>query len=165
MTAALLRPVRTEDTEAVLRLNEEHVPLVSTMDADRMARLQEWCDRALVVEADGEVAGFVVTFGPGSPYDSENYRWFAQRYDRDCYYLDRIVIDPRFRRRGLASLVYDEAERLAAPYGRLALEVNSRPANEPSLAFHAGRGFVPVGERTYADGTAVSMMVKELAGR
>ena len=35
-----------------------------------------------------------------------------------------------FRRRGLGGFVYDEVERVAAPYGRLALEVNLVPRND-----------------------------------
>ena len=51
------------------------------------------------------------------------------------------------RGRGLGSQVYDALEARAAEFGRLALEVNIDPPNDASLAFHAGRGFEPVGER------------------
>ena len=55
----------------------------------------------------------------------------------------------------------DEIERTAAPYSRLALEVNAVPPNAGSLAFHAARGFVEVG--VLGDDTkAVSLMTKEL---
>ena len=112
----------------------------------------------------GVLAGFVLTFGPGSDYDSENYRWFAEQYGSGFLYLDRIVVDDRFRRRGLASRVYDRVEARAAASGLLALEVNVDPPNEPSLAFHRARGFVEVGTMG-PQGHRVSLMVKELAGR
>nr|WP_253945397.1 GNAT family N-acetyltransferase [Nocardioides sp. zg-DK7169] len=136
------------------------------MDADRLATIQGWAHRADVVEVDDgegpQVAGFVIVFDGGSAYDAENYAWFTERYGEELHYLDRIVFAPRFRRRGLGGFVYDVVERDAAARGRLTLEVNARPANEPSLAFHAKRGFVEVGQRTYTDGTLVSMMAKEL---
>ena len=90
----------------------------------------------------------MITFAAGSAYDGENFAWFSERYE-DFGYLDRVVIDEDFRRRGLASRVYDE---LKAACGRpvFALEVNLDPPNEPSLAFHHARGYAEVGRRAPA---------------
>jgi predicted GNAT superfamily acetyltransferase len=140
-----LRPIETTDHADVLALNEANVLRLAPMDQDRLLQLVGWADRFDVVDVDGAFAGFVVTFAPGSPYDSENYRWFANRHGRDFYYLDRIVLAHGHRRRGLGTFVYDEVERVAAGYGRLALEVNLVPRNDVSLAFHDRRGYVEVG--------------------
>ncbi|MEZ5092773.1 GNAT family N-acetyltransferase [Nocardioides sp.] len=160
MTAAL-RPIEPRDHAAVLALNADHVEVLAPMDEARLHELLGMADRADIVDADGIVAGFVLTFGPGTAYDSANYRAFTDRYGDEFYYLDRIAIATAHQRRGLASLVYDEIERTAAPYARLALEVNAVPPNAGSLAFHAARGFLEVG--VLGDDTkAVSLMVKEL---
>jgi predicted GNAT superfamily acetyltransferase len=125
-------------------------------------------DRGDVIDLDGAVAGFVFTFGPGSAYDGANYRAFSARYGVDFYYLDRIVIADGFRRQGLAGRVYDEIERIAAPYSRLTLDVTTVPVNEASLAFHHRRGFVEVG--TLVTGTpdgeprTAALLAKELGG-
>ena len=148
-----------DDVPTVLRLNADHVELLSPLDSDRLALLRTWASRADVIECDAETAGFVLVFGPGTDYDSENYRWFTERFGDRFDYLDRIVIDDRFRRRGLASAVYDEVEAAASPRGRLVLEVNVDPPNEPSLAFHRGRGFVEVG-RLGPEGHRVSLMAR-----
>ena len=140
-----LRPLETADHEAVLALNEANVVNLAPMDRSRLLQLVGWADRFDVVDVEGVVAGFVVTFAPGSPYDSENYRWFSRRHGRDFYYLDRIVLADGHRRRGLGTFVYDEVERVARSYGRLALEVNLIPRNDVSLAFHDSRGYVEVG--------------------
>jgi predicted GNAT superfamily acetyltransferase len=116
------------------------------------------------VLCEGVLAGFVLVFGPGTPYDSPNYRWFADVYGTAFDYLDRIVVDDRFRRRGLAGAVYDEVEATAALRGRLTLEVNLDPPNEPSLSFHRGRGYREVGQLG-APGHRVSLMAKRLEGR
>jgi predicted GNAT superfamily acetyltransferase len=129
----------------VLALNQANLDAVSAMDEDRLGQLRGWADRFDVIEEDGELAGFVVTFAPGSPYDSVNYRWFAERHAADFYYLDRVVFAERFRRRGLGGFAYDELERVAAKYGRMTLEVNLVPRNDASLAFHARRGYDEVG--------------------
>lgn len=141
----LLRPLADSDIPDVVALNQANLDAVSRMDEDRLVQLRAWSDRFDVVEEDGELAGFVVTFAPGAPYDSENYRWFTERHVADFYYLDRIVFADRFRRRGLGGFVYDELERVAAKYSRMTLEVNLVPRNDASLAFHARRGYDEVG--------------------
>ena len=139
-----LRPLRETDVADVLTLNERNVVKLAAMDEARLHEVRALADRFDVLDVDGAFAGFVITFAPGSAYDSENYRWFTERHRR-FYYLDRIVLDEGFRRRGLGSFVYDEVERVAAPYKRLALEVNLVPRNDASLAFHEARGYKEVG--------------------
>ena len=158
-----LRPLRDTDVAEVLILNESNVAMLAPMDEARLHELRAVADRFDVLDVDGAFAGFVVTFAPGASYDSENYRWFTRRHQRhgDFYYLDRIVLHEAFRRRGLGGFVYDEIERVAAPYGRLSLEVNLVPRNDPSLMFHAARGYVEVG-RTGDDAHLVSMLEKPL---
>lgn len=162
MTDPVLRRIEPRDHAAVLRLNDSNVELLSPLTEERLLQLLPVLHRADVLDVDGEVAGFVFTFGPGTDYDSLNYLAFAERYGEAFYYLDRIVIDDAFRRRGLGSFVYDAVERDAAAYSRLALEVNTVPPNEGSMAFHLARGFVEVG--TLGDDTkAVALMVKEMS--
>jgi predicted GNAT superfamily acetyltransferase len=156
-----LRPVEDADVAAVTLLNESHVPKVGPADAARIEYLRRLSDRFDVIEVDGRVAGMVVTFLPGSAYDSTNYRWFSERLGDDFYYLDRVVVDASVRRRGVAGRVYDELEAVAAAHGRMALEVNLVPRNDPSLAFHAQRGYVEVGRLGDAD-HLVSMLTKQL---
>jgi predicted GNAT superfamily acetyltransferase len=160
---ARLRPVAEADHAEVLELNEQNVELLAPLDEVRLRQLLTWADSGSVIDVDGAFAGFVLTFASESPYDGENFGWFAQRYP-DFTYLDRVVIHEDFRRRGLASQVYDELE---AGCGRplFALEVNIDPPNEPSLAFHRARGYREVGRRTmpHASGDhVVTMMTKRL---
>jgi predicted GNAT superfamily acetyltransferase len=157
----LLRPIAEDDVPDVLALNEANVELLAPMDAARLAELQAWAIRADVIDVGGAFAGFVITMGPGSDYDSPNYRWFAQRYGSGFHYLDRIVLDDAFRRLGLATAVYEVVEADAAAAGRLTLEVNAEPPNPASLAFHAGRGYAEVG-RLGGPGKTVALMAKHL---
>jgi uncharacterized protein len=158
---AFLRPIEGGDEEAVLRLNADSEHLLSPMSRGRLRQLLEWAHRADVIDADGRVAGFVLCFAPGTPYDSENYRWFASEYGADFYYLDRITVDPDFRRRGLAAMTYTELEHVARPYGRMVLEVNLDPPNDASLAFHAARGYREV-HQLGGPGKRVCLMEKAL---
>ena len=153
-----LRPVRDEDLPHVLALNQAEVEMLAPMDADRCNQLRGLAHRFDVVEVDGAFGGFVVTFAPGTAYDSENYRWFGERNGDAFYYLDRFVLHTDHRRRGLGSWVYDEVERDAAAYGRMTLEVNLVPRNDASLAFHAARGYVEVGRLGSEEDHLVSLM-------
>ena len=157
---SLLEPLAPADHEEVLALNERHVELTAPMDLPRLQHLGS-AGRVEVFRHGGRFAGFVVTVESGHDFDSENYAWFGERYDAFTY-LDRIVVHEDARRLGLGRRVYDEVEaRAARTTPLLGLEVNIDPPNEPSLAFHAGRGYEAVGERFIVDHT-VAMMVKRL---
>lgn len=159
---SVLRPITAADHAEVLELNERHVDLLAPLAEPRLVQLASWADRAAVIDVDGRFRGFVLTFASGSPYDGDNFRWFGERYPQFCY-LDRVVVHDDFRRRGLATAVYDELEADAARTRPvLTLEVNIEPPNEPSLAFHRARGFVEVGRRTSDVDHVVTMMVKQL---
>lgn len=154
------RPVEERDHAAVLALNEAHVELLAPLDEPRLRELLAWAHRALVVELDGAVVGFVLTFAAGSAYDGENFAWFADWAPGGFYYLDRVVLDERTRRRGIATALYDDLEQgCGAPV--MCLEVNVEPPNEPSLAFHARRGYVEVGRRE-SGGHLVALLAKQL---
>ena len=160
--AVTLRPIGPDDRAEVLRLNAEHVELLSPLDDERLEVLRGWADRADVIEVDGRPAGFVLTFGPGTAYDSPNYRWHADRFGSEFYYLDRVVVAPEHRGTGVAHAAYDLLEEVAATYGRMVLEVNADPPNEPSLRFHRRRGYEEVG-RAGEPGHVVALMSRELA--
>jgi uncharacterized protein len=157
-----LRPVRDQDLDDVLTLNEAEVEMLAPMDRARFHELRGLAHRFDVVEVAGGFGGFVITFAPCTPYDSANYRWFGERHGAgDFYYLDRFVLHASQRRLGIGGQVYDELELVAAGYGRMALEVNLVPRNDASLAFHAGRGYAEVG-RIGDDEHLVSLLEKEL---
>lgn len=163
MIEETLRPIEPEDHAFVLDLNARNVDVLAPMDDARLAQLLEWADRAEIVNHDGRPVGFVLTFPPGTDYDSDNYRWFTEQFGDDFYYLDRIVLDDGFRRAGIGRAVYDELERSAAAYSRMTLEVNVEPRNDASLAFHHGRGYAEVG-RLGEDGKVVTLLAKQTGG-
>lgn len=160
-----LRPYRAEDLPVVHAINQAEVPAVGSETQDDLGHIAAASIIALVAEHDGTVGGFCLVLAPGAPYDSGNYLWFSERY-ADFVYLDRIAIAPAFQRRGLGRAMYAEVERLAAD-GRpgashFTLEVNVRPRNDTSLAFHDALGFVEVGRRETEYDATVSLMAKPL---
>lgn len=143
-----LRDIAPLDRPYVLALNLGAVDALTPLDDDRLTELMGWAAHAQVVVDVDAIVGFVLTFGPGAAYDSPNYAWFSSRYERFLY-LDRIVVAPGARRRGVGTFVYDEMEAAAAVRGGpLVCEVYVEPPNATSLAFHRGRGYREVGRQS-----------------
>jgi hypothetical protein len=154
----LIRDLVAEDLERVRDLNRANEPAVGAADAPKLARLLECSCIALAADAqDGSLAAFCFVLPPGVEYTSVNYRWFEARY-HDYVYLDRVAVEARFRGRGLGRALY-EAVRARTRARTLALEVNLRPRNDSSLAFHERLGFTEVGQQETPYGARVSLQV------
>lgn len=151
----MIRSMGSADLDTVLALNQGALEGVGTLDRERLEWIVGLSDQALIAELDNRIAGFVITLAPGSAYDSINYRWFEERFDRHSY-LDRIVVAPDFRRRGVASRLYDAIETTLP----VTLEVYAEPPNLPSLEFHRRRGYVEIGKLPQPHGKVAAMFVK-----
>jgi uncharacterized protein len=158
----VVRELRRADWPAALALNLASERELSPLDEARLEWILTLARSALGVEQAGELVGFAVAIAQDSGYDSENYRWFAGRYERFLY-LDRIAVAEGTRRRGVATLLYDAMEEQARALERMVCEVNLEPANPASLAFHAARGYVEVGRLAHGEEKLVALLAKELA--
>ncbi|HET9999191.1 MAG TPA: ribosomal protein S18-alanine N-acetyltransferase [Nocardioides sp.] len=144
-----IRPAAAADVDAVVELE------LTCLGADAWSRglVEQGIAAALptvsylVAEVDGVVVGHAVASAAGD--DAE---------------LQRIAVDPAYRRRGLASELLAAVESRAAAdgAGRLLLEV--REDNTTAAAFYENLGFVEVGRRRgyYRDGAAAVVLGKEV---
>src|SRR5262249_34694999 len=114
---------------------------------------------------EGEVVGYVVAMRFDTPYAAEEFLKFRTLYPRFLY-IDQVAIAAARRSRGLGSLLYDRVEAIAAQAGLplLTCEVNTRPPNPRSIAFHERRGFREVGRLDVRDGRSVALFAKRLEG-
>ncbi|WP_183092282.1 GNAT family N-acetyltransferase [Nocardioides stalactiti] len=140
---AVIRPIKPADIDTIVDLNQDALEGVGPLDYESAALLVKQSDQALVLDVDGDIAGFVITLPTGATYDSSRYDWFEQRL-ADYVYLDRIVVADTHRRRGVASRLYDAVETDVP----VALEVYE--TNDASLEFHRRRGYRKVGELQHA---------------
>jgi predicted GNAT superfamily acetyltransferase len=159
---SVARTATTRDRARLLQLNGDSVRELSPLDEQRLDYILALAHSCLVVEDDdASVVGFAISVAPGADYDSANYAWFAERYERFLY-LDRIAVDSAHRRRGVGARLYDAMEQAAAQFGRMVCDVNIQPRNDASLAFHAARGYREVGTLAHGDAKTVALMSKEL---
>jgi predicted GNAT superfamily acetyltransferase len=134
----------------ILRLNNENARETSPLDADKLDRMAATARVATIVVPG---IAFLLAFDQGADYDSSNFIWFRERFDTFLY-IDRVVVGEDHRRLGLGRLLYDDLFRRARHLGhqRVACEVNVRPGNPGSDAFHATLGFAEVGRGVSTDG-------------
>ena len=102
------------------------------------------------------------------PGEKESDRFWYRKPVRGGHrfvYVDRIVVAPSARGRGLARRLYDELIRTATEAGhdRVVCEVNLDPPNPQSDAFHAALGFQPLATARIHGGTkTVRYMARSL---
>jgi uncharacterized protein len=136
---------------ALLALNNVHAQELSWLEP---ARLQHLVAQAFLARRIGNIDAFLLAFDQDADYDSPNFLWFRARYPRFVY-VDRIAVAESARGRGCARRLYQNLFEHAemAGYDRVVCEVNSRPPNPASDAFHAALGFVEVGTASIHEGS------------
>ena len=155
-----IRALREADHGFAWELNQREVPHVSSESLQTFGRLCRISAAAwTAIEADRPI-GFLLGLTAGAAYDSPNFLWFRERF-AEFLYVDRLAVDAAHRRRGIGTALYACAEASAHELGckLLCCEVNLRPPNPDSLAFHRWLGFEKRGEQE-AKGKRVAMLVK-----
>ncbi|RWO64146.1 MAG: GNAT family N-acetyltransferase [Mesorhizobium sp.] len=160
-TPAPIARVSAADEAAILALNNEHAAELSWLEAERLSFL---LGEAFYTRRIGDLEAFIMTFDQDARYDSPNFLWFRERYERFVY-VDRVVVAAHARGRGHARRLYQDlfghVER--AGYNLVTCEVNTDPPNPASDAFHAALGFTEAGDAVIHGGKkAVRYYVRPL---
>lgn len=161
--AVEIRDTVEADLETVLRLNDAAVPNVNRVDLDAMRWFLDNAAYFRSLVSDGGLSGYLIGLGPDAAYDSPNFQWFKERYSAFVY-VDRIVIDEGRRWSGLGSRLYEDIMEFSRPLAPvLTCEVNLRPRNAASLAFHEKHGFTQAGTQDTEGGSkTVALLTREL---
>ena len=147
-----------QPSTALNALNNAFAKETSFLDAADWARLTGMARFAFATPE-----AFVVAFDQDADYDSPNFLWFRDRYERFAY-VDRIVVADSAHGKGLGRALYErlfEAAK-AEGYPCLMAEVNTNPPNPGSLSFHARMGFETVGEATFSPEKSVRYFARTL---
>ena len=155
-SSVVIRYAVPGDHPAVFALNNASVPNVGPLTEEQFAWLSENSDYFRVAERAGILAGFIMAVRNGTAYWSANYAWFASRFG-EFLYVDRVIVAPHAQRSGVGRAIYhDLTAHAAGQWPRITLEVNLKPPNPGSIAFHETLGFRRVGTRSY-DESEVAM--------
>jgi predicted GNAT superfamily acetyltransferase len=156
-----VRDATSADGGRIWELNQAAVPAVASVPRAQIDRLAAMACYFRVVDDGTEVVAFLIGLAPDAPYESVHFGWFRERYP-SFVYIDRVAVADGSQRRGLGRMLYDDLIAFAAPRAPLVTcEVNTRPRNEVSFAFHAAFGFEIVGSQESADGTkTVALMTR-----
>lgn len=152
--------------DQVLAINNANAPAVGVLTSAELEYLVEHSLYPLMVTDDygNDVQAFCLTFAPGAPYASPNYRWFSDRYD-NFVYLDRIAVESEHQNKGCGAALYGAVEQRMISdrtASLLTCEVNLQPPNPGSLRFHRRLGFSEVGQQESKPGLVVSLLAKHL---
>ena len=155
--------VSATELEEVLALNQASLPHVNSLTLREMQWFFEHAPYFRVVRHAGKLAGFMIGLGPGLDYQSPNYRYFCDRHEMFGY-VDRVAVAADTQRLGIASRLYEDyAATLRGFAPLMTCEVNIRPSNEGSLAYHERHGFVTVAtQETEGGSKEVALMEKRL---
>jgi predicted GNAT superfamily acetyltransferase len=146
--------------DRLLALNNAHASELSWLEP---AELRHLVAEAFCARDVGDADAFLIAFDQDADYDSANFLWFRQRYPRFVY-VDRVVVAPAARGRGLARKLYQQLfeKAAAAGHGIVTCEVNLDPPNPASNGFHAALGFSPVGIAAIGGDKTVRYFVRAL---
>jgi predicted GNAT superfamily acetyltransferase len=160
-----LSDIGESDLDSILALNNAAVPHVNELNRDALQELVQKAFYAKRVVHDEAIVGFLIVLEPGEEYQSLNYQWFSVRLNKFAY-VDRIVIAESQRGKGLGKTLYEDLTAIGVrrEIPRICCEVNIKPPNPDSAAFHAGLGFQSVGTQATEGGSKqVDLLIKELA--
>lgn len=155
-TELRLRPFQPGDSALLLQLNHDAVHLLAPLTAPDLQRIAAQDGQVLMLESAGVSQGFLIFYTDGSDYTSPNYRWFSRALQQFLY-IDRIVIAPQYRGRGLGQACYAQLQQLARTRQLtwLAAEIDIEPANPDSLRFHQQQGFTELGRQSVQGGKKI----------
>jgi uncharacterized protein len=159
-----VRLMGPEDRRFAWDLNQSEVPHVGSEEFEEFDRLCRISVFTPIATFDSVPAGFMLAMTADADYASPNFLWFEERY-RAFLYVDRIAVTAACRKRGVGAVLYKEAERYALDHGltMICCEVNLRPPNPGSLAFHRKLGFAQVGSQELVkEAKMVALLVKQL---
>lgn len=162
MTASFrdVRALGEADLADLIALNNDHAAELSWVTAESFRALLA---EAWLALAPPDNTALLLVFDQDAAIEGPNFAWYQARHARFLY-IDRVVVAPAARGRGLARQLYAAAfaAGAAAGFDLIGCEVNLEPPNPASDAFHASLGFSEVGRARLPSGKLVHYLTRRL---
>jgi predicted GNAT superfamily acetyltransferase len=139
-----IRNIMAADVPALLALNNAEAERVNALTE---AGLKSLLASAFAARMTTDGQAFLIAFDHATPPQGPNHAWFTARESYFAY-IDRIVVSPAARGKGVARALYEDLAAIAKAEmtNLLTCEVNLDPPNPESMAFHEKLGFTACGE-------------------
>ena len=151
----------SSELNQILEINQQALPAVSSVTIKEMQHFLEIVDYFKTLKVDNIIGGFLIALTPEKDYQSDNYKWFENKYD-SFIYVDRIVIIPTFKGKGFGTAFYNDLSNFSKrKVPRITCEVNINPPNKESMLFHTKYGFKQI-DTQFTDGGQKEVSLMEL---
>lgn len=146
----MIGPITPHHHAKILALNADFVHWLSPLDAQGLRALIQASEFNRQIDAADGVLFALTHDAPIADAQHKNLAWLRVRY-AEFLYIDRIIVARGTQGRGLGRRLYGAAEDFARQTGlkRMVCEVNTRPDNPGSHAFHLRSGFHAVADQDY----------------
>ena len=153
---SLTKPPSGKEVQEMHCINQENIPEVGNVsEIEDFKVLVNWSEHIFVYKSEEVIKAFVLCMREGNSYHSENYKYLSKLFPKFLY-VDRIVVQENFRRKGIAKKIYSKVISTAKDNNLDVLcEVNTIPSNEPSLVFHEKMGFEEVGTNDFEKNSVI----------
>lgn len=144
----MIGPIEPKHHTDLLNMNAEFVHWLSPLDQPKLDYILQ---RATYQRQINQADGILLGYGHEVNYpDHKNLTWLKQHLS-DFFYIDRVIIKRRAHGQGLGYALYQDVTNFAVQQGYkwIACEVNTRPNNPASHAFHLKMGFKAIGDVNY----------------
>lgn len=164
----MIGPLLKSHRSKILHMNTEFVHWLCPLDDEALDYILH---RAHYQRQINDGAGVLLGYSHNVDYpDHANLTWLRKHAVKtgaphNFFYIDRVIITRCAQGQGLGRKLYDDVIGFARGRGcaRLVCEVNTKPNNPRSHAFHASMGFTTIGEVKYPKSdTAVRYYEKRL---
>ena len=143
----MIRTLRTTDLELIHKWNQSTVPKVNSLTFEEFRLQSVNCTYSYIqCSTDSMPVGFIFLYDEKTEYDSLNYLYFKNKYQKFLY-VDRIIIAAEHQKKGYGQQLYDYVIDTHNP-DIFCCEVNITPPNRQSLSFHQKYGFKEIGQQT-----------------
>ena len=152
----LAKPPSENEVEEMHLINQENIPELGDVPELEDFKLRvNWSENIFVYTHEDIIKAFVLCMREGQDYSSPNYQYISSRFQKFLY-VDRIAVQEEFRGKGIGEKIYSTVIAKGKENNLdILCEVNTRPLNEPSIAFHQKMGFEEIGTNDFKKNSVV----------
>ena len=153
---SLTKPPSENEVEEMHLINQENIPELGDVPELEDFKLRvNWSENIFVYTHEDIIKAFVLCMREGQDYSSPNYQYISSRFQKFLY-VDRIAVQEEFRGKGIGEKIYSTVIAKGKENNLdILCEVNTRPLNEPSIAFHQKMGFEEIGTNDFEKNSVV----------